>query len=64
MCIRDRNGLLYDFDDVQTLTKHLELLSKDAKMINKFSKNNYEIAHNYLWDKIVIDYQENVFKLF
>ena len=58
------NGLLYDFDDVQTLTKHLELLSKDAKMINKFSKNNYEIAHNYLWDKIVIDYQENVFKLF
>jgi hypothetical protein len=42
----------------------LELLSKDAKMINKFSKNNYELAHNYLWDKIVIDYQDNVFNIF
>ncbi|HRO65824.1 MAG TPA: glycosyltransferase family 4 protein, partial [Candidatus Dojkabacteria bacterium] len=58
------NGLLYDFEDVKTLTKHLELLSKDAKMINKFSKNNYELAHNYLWDKIVIDYQDAVFNIF
>jgi glycosyltransferase involved in cell wall biosynthesis len=58
------NGLLYDYEDVKTLTKHLEVLSKDAKMINKFSKNNYELAHNYLWDKIVIDYQDNVFNIF
>lgn len=57
------NGLLYDFDDIKTLTKHLEHLAKDAKILNKYSKNNFETAHKYLWDNISDDYQEILFNV-
>lgn len=52
------NGFLYNFGDDKTLYKKLEKLIKDSKLLTNIQKNNYEKSKNFLWDKIVSDYEK------
>lgn len=62
--IKDKdNGFLYDFDDQKSLTKSIETLLKDARLLAKIQKNNHEAAAEYLWERISEDYQDFIFNL-
>lgn len=57
------NGYLYNFGDDKALYKNFEKLMKDSKLLASIQKNNYARAHEFVWDRIVQDYQQLLFDL-
>lgn len=59
-----KNGFLFDYGDIDTLTKHIQTLLKDKELLAKIQNNNYNKAQNYLWSHIIKGYKDLVTQLY
>lgn len=56
--IKERNGLLYDFNDTKTLENNLRTLMANSKLRRLMQKNNLQKAKEFTWDKIALDLEK------
>jgi|SRR3989344_3997340 len=55
------NGFLYDFGDLSSLEKYIEVLFKNKKLRENMKKNNLKKSKEFLWENITNDL-EKVYK--
>ncbi|MCA9382818.1 glycosyltransferase [Candidatus Dojkabacteria bacterium] len=58
-----KNGYLYDFSDVNELTKLIEKLVSDKKLLANIAKNNKDKAKGFTWEKISQDYYKLLYEI-
>jgi glycosyltransferase involved in cell wall biosynthesis len=56
--IKKENGFLYNYNDLKDLENKINLLYKNKRLLNKFSKNNIKKAKRFLWGDIVKDLEK------
>jgi len=61
--IKEDNGLLYDFKDIELLREHIVRLIQDEALRNRIVRNNYEYAKQFVWSSTYIPYAKLLEKL-
>ncbi len=62
--VSENNGLLYDFEDEESLKKNLEILISNSIVREKMQKANIKKAKEFTWDKIAKTIEEEYKKCY
>ena len=58
----EENGFLYDYGDKNELINFINKIIEDKKLLNKLKINNYKKAQTFVWDQIIVTYQNIIHK--